>query len=103
MPLSSVEPAAIVGASAISIPSGRTYGADIADISKRDAAGTVEVETSARKVVGFARPAALASFWQRVSAPAMPWLVAKDSFDTNAMRPAAGVTVSAFTRLMPKQ
>src|SRR5271154_5266737 len=103
MPLSRVEPAAIVGASAISMPSGRTYGADIADISKRDAAGTVEVESSARNVVEFARPAALASFWQRVSAPATPWLVANDPFDTNAMRPAPGAPARAPPRRGPKK
>src|SRR5271156_3358087 len=103
MPLARVEPAAIVGASAISMPSGRTYGADAADISKRDAAGAVEVDSSARNVVGFARPAAPASFWQGVSAPAPPWLVANHPFETNAMRPAIGATVSALTRLVPKQ
>ncbi len=85
------------------MPSGRTYGADVADISKRDAAGAVEVESSARNVVGFARPAAVASFWQSVSAPDTPWLVANDPFDTNASRPGAGVTVSALTWLVSKQ
>src|SRR5271155_1707496 len=66
MPLSSVDPAAIVGASAISMPSGRTYGADIADISECDAprsgchgqcahpAGAEAIEVRERVATGFA-------------------------------------------------
>src|SRR6266481_6102157 len=94
MPLSSVAPAARVAASAILMPSGRIYGADIADISKRDAADAVEVESRARNCVGFDKAAAVASFWQRASAPDKPSLVANDPLETNASRPRAGVTVS---------
>src|ERR1700678_3367819 len=103
MPLLSVAPAASVGASAISMPSGRTYTADVADMSKRDAAGTVEVESSARNCVGFARPAAVASLWHKASAADTPWLVLNDPIDTNAIRPGTGVTVNAVTWLVSKQ
>src|ERR1700733_1509219 len=103
MPLSSVAPAASVTASAILMPSGRTYGADIADISKRDAADVVEVESRARNCEGFGKPAAVASLWHNASAPDTPWLVTNDPFDTNASRPGAGVMVRAVTWLVSKQ
>src|ERR1700691_539239 len=103
MPLSSEAPAAMVGASAILMPSGRTYGADIADISKRDAADAVEVESIARNCVGFGKPAAVASAWHSASAPDTAWLVTNDPLDTNASRPGVRVTVSAVMWLMSKQ
>src|SRR5258708_3749066 len=103
MPLSSAAPVSIVGASAILMPSGRTYCIDGADKSKRDAADTVEVESSARKLTGFVKPAAVASLWQSASAPVTPEVVSKEALDTNAIRPAAGVYVSGVTWEVSRQ
>lgn len=85
------------------MPSGRTYGIDIADKLKRDAADTVEVESNARKCVGFANPAEAASLWQSASAPATSEVVSNELADRKATRPAAGVYVSGVTWEVSKQ
>ena len=103
MPLSSGAPDAIVGASAILIPSGRTYGSDIAKKSKpeRMAAGVVEVESSAWKVPG--SEAADASVAHKVSAPATPEVLSSVPLETNAIRPGVLVTVRGVTWEVSKQ
>lgn len=85
------------------MPSGRTYGIDNADKSKRDAADTAEVESNARKFVGFVKLAAAASVWQSVSAPVTPLVVSNEPADTNPMRPGTGVTVSGVMWVVSKQ
>src|SRR5271168_3445482 len=101
MPLSSWSPDAMVVASAISMPSGRTYGSEAADKLKRDAAGAVEVESSAWKVP--VSEAAEASLAQMVSAAAMPEPASKPVAETNAIRPDVLVTVSGVTCEVSKQ
>src|SRR6202045_765660 len=96
-------PHASVGASAISIPSGRTNGGDIADISNREAADAVEVESSALKLLAPGKLAAVASLWHRVSAPDKPVDGSKRPTETNARRPEKGVRVSGVLGETSKQ
>ena len=103
MPLSSAVPAAIVGASAILMPSGRTYGIDPIVKVKRDAADTVEVESSARNVEAFANPALVASLTQSASAPVWPLVLSNEALEMNATRPVAGVTVTVLMWEVSKQ
>src|SRR5260221_13194635 len=86
MPLFIV-PIASVGASAILMPSGRTNGREPIVMSNRDAADAAEVESRARKLLGFARPAVAASVWHSVSAVEMPVDGSKSPLDIKATRP----------------
>ena len=84
-------PDASDAASAILMPSGRTNGIEPIDMSNREAADAVEVESRAKKVVALARPALVASDWQSESALEIPVDGSKLPVDTNATRPATGV------------
>ena len=103
MPLSSAPPDAIVGASAILMPSRRTYGCDPAIKLNLDAAEVAVVESNARKLDALVSPALVASVWQIVSAASAPELGLNEPLDIKAMRPATGVMVRVLVWEVSKQ